>query len=206
MENVPHCWGHRITPVSVPAPNVSRDFCCVYVLAWDNTTPQILAPRYSDSFSPSHTNTAPVQSKWETPFIKCAQGLGRVAGGECSQCPQKGRGALGKVETDFNQDKQKDLGSCPMSGKRGIKEQGFQWTVKCRQPPLPNFPCLPPYTGWYFWTWTRCTVILSDQFAGLNEPLGFFTEKTKGIHSNWASRTESGGEGQKGLLGSRGTK
>lgn len=35
MENVPHCWGHRITPVSVPAPNVSREFCCVYVLAWD---------------------------------------------------------------------------------------------------------------------------------------------------------------------------
>lgn len=35
VENVPHSWGHRITPVSGPAPNVSREFCCVYVLAWD---------------------------------------------------------------------------------------------------------------------------------------------------------------------------
>lgn len=112
-----------------------------------NTTPQIVAPCYSDSFSPSHTNTAPVQSKWETPFIKCVQGLGRAAGAECSLCPQKGRGALGKVEADFNQDKQKALGSCPVSGRGGIKEQGFQCPVKCRQSPLTNFPCLPPYTG-----------------------------------------------------------
>lgn len=112
-----------------------------------NTTPQVVAPCYSDSFSPSHTNTAPVQSKWETPFIKCAQGPGRAAGAECSLCPQKGRGAPGKVEADFNQDKQKALGSCPMSGGGGIKEQGLQGTVKRPQPPLTNFPRLPPYTG-----------------------------------------------------------
>lgn len=148
MENVPHYWGHRITPVSVPAPGVSTVSSAVFTyLHGTNTTPQIVAPCYSDSFSPSNTNTAPVQSKWETPFIKCAQGLGRAAGAECSLCPQKGRGALGKVEADFNQDKQKALGSCPMSRKGRIKKTGFQCTVKCRQPPLANFPCLPPYTG-----------------------------------------------------------
>lgn len=118
-----------------------------------NITPQIVAPCYSDSFSPSHTNTAPVQSKWETPFIKCAQGLGRAAGAECSLCPQKGRGVPEKVETDFNQDKQKALGSCPTSGRGGIKEQGFQCTVKCRQPPLTNPP--PP----------ACLLILGSIFG-----------------------------------------
>lgn len=63
-----------------------------------------------------------------------------MAGGECSLCPQKGRGALGKVDADFDQHTQKALGSCPMSGNGGIKEQGFQGTVKCCQPSLPNFP------------------------------------------------------------------
>lgn len=111
-----------------------------------NTTPQILAPRYSDSFSPSHTNTAPVQSKWETPFIKLHRVWAELLMVNAACVPRRAEGLWGRRRLTLIKTNRKLWAPAPCLEKEGSKTRGSRALLNAVRLLCPIFP-LPPSTG-----------------------------------------------------------